>query len=53
MKMGEHLKQKFFYGGKIETLGAIIIDLQKITSNQRCIDVYIIGLFQSQNPIQE
>ena len=38
------LQERYYYGGKLKSLSAIILDLQKIAPNQKCIDAYIIGL---------
>lgn len=46
------LEQKYLYGGKICSLGSIIIDLQRIAPNQKCVDMYIIGLLRNQKPIK-
>lgn len=45
------LTQKYMYGGELCQLGDIILDLQKLTNNQRQIDAYLMGLFRNQNPL--
>lgn len=51
--LNNFLHRKYLYNGKPEKLGNIIIDLHKITNDQKKIDSYMAGLFQSQEPIKE
>ncbi len=46
------LEQKYLYGGEVHSLGSIIVDLQKVAPNQKCIDMYIVGLLSNQKPIK-
>ena len=48
----EFLEQKYLYGGEICSLGSIITDLQRIAPNQKCVDMYIVGLLSNQKPIK-
>ena len=43
------LNKIYCYGGELWRLGDIIIDLQKIMPNQKCIDRYLQGLLLMQN----
>ncbi len=47
MSIKEYFNQKVMYGGEICRLGDVYLDLQKITSNQRLIDIYICGLLRN------
>ena len=40
----KYFNKKVIYQGNVCRLGDVYIDLQKITSNQRLIDMYICGL---------
>ena len=46
------LHQRYIYGGKVTKLGHIIIDLQNKAPNQECVDRYLLGLFETQEPIK-
>lgn len=48
MKTKEYLQQKFIYGGELLPLGTIIVDLQRISLNQQCVDRYLQGMFLKQ-----
>jgi len=50
MKMKNSFINKMYrYGGELWRLGDIIIDLQKIMPNQKCVDRYLQGLFLTQD----
>lgn len=53
MTVKEYLRQRYSYGGVVMMLGEIILDLQKIAPNQRCVDAYVIGLTNHQKPIDD
>ncbi|KKN55601.1 hypothetical protein LCGC14_0580730 [marine sediment metagenome] len=45
------LDKIYRYGGELWRLGDIIIDLQNIMPNQKCVDRYLQGLFFTQDRI--
>lgn len=50
--VNNYFNKKYCYGGELWRLGDIIIDLQKVMPNQKCVDRYLQGmsLIQDKRP---